>query len=76
MFPNPEQALSDWLSANNVSQAQLAEKIGVHRSTIFYYTTGGRRPRADTAYLIEQVTNGDVPMAMWFVPKSLQDAAA
>ena len=41
-------ALSFWLERKNISQTELAERMGVNKNTISQYKTGSRKPPMDT----------------------------
>lgn len=48
-----------------VSQVELAKSLGVDQSTVAKIESGKRRPSYDLMVLIEQATNGSVPLASW-----------
>ena len=52
--------LRDWRNEHGVSAADLAEMCGVAETTIRSYESGARRPKAELAQRIEQITGGAV----------------
>jgi len=45
---------------HNLTQAQLAEKVGVRRETIVFLEKGKYNPSLKLAYLIAQVLDADI----------------
>jgi transcriptional regulator with XRE-family HTH domain len=57
--------LKDWLRVNNVSQAALAERLGVDRSTICRIVKGERTPKWALAEKIREITLNSVTLEDW-----------
>lgn len=57
--------LRSWLKANRVSQAELASHIGVEQSHLSKMMNGLSSPSAQTAWLIECATGGEITMQHW-----------
>lgn len=58
--------LEDYLTKNEISRAQFAEKIGVTEASLSRYLTGDRFPRERILKLIFEATNGAVtPSDFW-----------
>lgn len=56
--------LSQYLDAENITQAQFAERIGTTQGTVSKLCAG-RRPKWDLALRIERATDGGVPVSIW-----------
>ena len=69
----PMTKLKQWMTSNGVREWQVAEVLGVERSTINLIKNGKRTPSLTYAYAIEKFTKGDVPLSCWI--KDEQDAA-
>ena len=52
--------LKDWQKQENLTDAELAEKLSVDRSYIFRLNNGERRASPDLALRIEQISGGKV----------------
>lgn len=52
--------LAAWLKSNAKTPADLAAALGVERSTVARYVSGERRPRAELARRIAELTGGQV----------------
>jgi transcriptional regulator with XRE-family HTH domain len=57
--------LTQYLKAENLTQAQFAERINVRQSTVSKLCSGVTRPSLDMALVIESATGGLVPVAAW-----------
>ena len=57
--------LAAHLKAQNLSDRQFGEIIGVTQPTIWRYRTGERLPDARMARTIEKHTNGEVSFKCW-----------
>ena len=56
--------LTQYLDAENITQAQFAQMVGTSQGTVSKLCAG-RRPRWDLAARIERATSGSVPVAVW-----------
>lgn len=52
--------LSDYLSSNNLTQAEFASRVGVKQAAITRYSKGDRFPRQEHVDAIEKETGGQV----------------
>lgn len=52
--------LAKYLERHRLSDAEFAEKAGMHRSEVWNYKTGRRQPRAKHVAAIEEATRGRV----------------
>ncbi|WP_084398358.1 helix-turn-helix domain-containing protein [Henriciella aquimarina] len=66
--------LADWLTKNNLSDADFADRIGVSRQALHRYKTGARRPHADILTEIVKHTGGQVTANDFFNSKKEQGA--
>lgn len=57
--------LTQYLKAENLTQAQFAERVQVRQSTISKLCSGEIRPSWSMAARIERATAGAVPVATW-----------
>jgi transcriptional regulator with XRE-family HTH domain len=57
--------LSEWLSANKLTQAEFAVRLSVHRSTICKIVNGDRVPSVRMAQSIYKMTHGHVNLLDW-----------
>lgn len=60
-----QKALSAYLAKDENAECALAQGIGRSQAAVNRYRHGKRFPDADTARLIDEKTNGDVPFAFW-----------
>lgn len=58
-------ALGDYLIKNGISQTEFARLAGMPAAHISMLASGERRAGLDTAFKIEQATNGAVPASYW-----------
>jgi len=65
--------ITDWLTKNNISDADFAERIGVSRQALWRYKAGDRIPKRSILDRIKDETGGDVRPADFF---SESEAAA
>lgn len=56
--------LTQYLEAENMTQADFAVRIGASQGTVSKLCAG-RRPRWDLAIKIERQTDGKVPVSTW-----------
>jgi DNA-binding transcriptional regulator YdaS (Cro superfamily) len=56
----PGPAIHKYLKKNNLSQRELAEKLGVSQGLISQWLTGRARPTPEMTPLIEHVTKGQL----------------
>lgn len=54
-------ALSFWLEKKEVTQSQLAERMGVNKNTISQYKTGDRRPPVEKLVLLTNALGVSLP---------------
>jgi transcriptional regulator with XRE-family HTH domain len=52
--------LKEWMDKNHISNQDLANKTGHHRTTISKYRTGARTPSIADAIKISEATMGSV----------------
>ena len=57
--------LTQYLKAENLTQAQFAERIKARQSTVSKLCTGEKRPSWDMAARIARATDGKVPVSVW-----------
>lgn len=57
--------LSEYLSANSISQVRFAALIGVKQATVSRLARGSFVPSLDLAVRIERETAGQVPASSW-----------
>lgn len=57
--------LSSYLKRSGISQIEFARQVGIHPSVASRYISGETRPGIDTAFLIQRLTNGEVPAESW-----------
>jgi DNA-binding XRE family transcriptional regulator len=57
--------LKEWRRKHHVSQETVAQKLGVHQSTVSKWETGEECPSLLTAESIRVLTGGKVPLAAW-----------
>jgi len=69
----PHNKLSAWLSAANISQAEMARRCGYDRSNFHRLLAGKLMPSLALAARIERETKGDVPAVMWAEPQVERD---
>ena len=62
-YPNPDR-IRQARVARRVSQAELGEKIGVHRQSISQYEAGTYRPKPEIIELLHEVLN--FPVAFFY----------
>lgn len=60
-----QSALANYLSKDENAEVSLAGKVGKSQAAINRYRNGKRFPDAQTARLIDQHTDGEVPFAVW-----------
>lgn len=53
-----------------LTQAQIAERLGISRSYLAEILSGAKRPGRNTIEKIEQATQGAVPASSWFLPQN------
>ncbi len=63
--------LREWRILHKLTQAQFGAMVGVKARTVRRWETGKVIPSDPTKLLIARVTNGAVPISVWF----LQEAA-
>ena len=57
--------LAQYLKRENLTQAQLAERLGASQGAVSKLVSGDRSPSWEMAARIEAVTSGAVPVAVW-----------
>jgi predicted transcriptional regulator len=60
--------LLQWMEANEKSQVDVAETLGVDQSAVSLWLSGERKPNADSRIAIEQMTNKKVTIESWSTP--------
>lgn len=61
--------ITDWLTKNDISDADFAAQIGVTRQALWRYKSGDRIPRRGILTKIQEVTGGQVLPADFFAPQ-------
>jgi len=61
----PNERLSAWLKAANMTQAEMARKCGYDRGNFHRLLNGKLRPSLHLAFAIERETKGAVPADAW-----------
>lgn len=61
--------LVDYLKEKNISKAEFARMLGVHKSHIYQITAGLRRPSVDLAREIIKLTQGRTKLDELLPPK-------
>ena len=56
----PGMTLDAYMKKHKLSDAEFAEKTGLHRTEVWNYRTGHREPGAKKVALIEDATRGQV----------------
>src|SRR5512133_320545 len=59
-----------------ISRAGLARRLGVTDQIVYYWFKGERSPGRASIGAIERVTNGAVPVSVWFEPQARPPAPA
>lgn len=57
--------LRQWRKERELTQKELAEKLGIQQGSLAAYETDARKPRIDVAARIERETKGEVTMQGW-----------
>lgn len=57
--------LKEWRVAAGLTQTALAENLGVRPATLSEWESGARAPGRDHAVLLEDATEGAVPLESW-----------
>jgi transcriptional regulator with XRE-family HTH domain len=65
MAENTTSPLRRYLEAKKMTRRDFADAAGLDFSYVCRLVNGGRRPGVDTAFLIEKVTRGAVPVKAW-----------
>lgn len=60
-----QKALATYLKRDENAECALASKVGKSQAAINRYRNGKRFPDAETARLIDEQTEGEVPFAAW-----------
>lgn len=68
--------LADYLSSTGVTQADFAQRIGVHQSAVTRYVAGHRIPKPQTAMKITKATGGAVTIEDLFDVTAPPEAGA
>ena len=58
------EALSKWMKENIVTDKEVSRILGISEKSVQHYRYG-RRPGFDTAFRIEKLTRGEVPVSVW-----------
>lgn len=58
--------IADWLTKNDISDADFAARIGVSRQALWRYKAGDRIPRRPILERIQRETGGEVRPADFF----------
>ena len=59
------KALTAWREANGLTVRELADKIGVNKSTLYRIENGEIVPTLETAFALERATGGKLPAQAW-----------
>lgn len=74
---NKDTRLGRWLTENDVTYAQLAERLGVTEAAIYHYVAGRNKPNADKLLRLSEIT--EIPPAELlasFTVEPVSDASA
>lgn len=52
--------LKDWLKERGMSQAEFARRVGVNRTSLFFWLSGGSHPTYKNYLKIKEITDGKV----------------
>ncbi len=58
--------LAEWLRIKGMSQQTFGNLIGVSQSAVAKFVLEIRHPTRETIVKIDEVTNGEVPITVWF----------
>lgn len=58
--------LDKYMKDNDISDAKMAEKLGVTRQCVWYWRNGVKVPRDNTKKLIQSITDKSVDVSSWF----------
>jgi transcriptional regulator with XRE-family HTH domain len=53
---NKDTRLGRWLTQNNVTYAQLAERLGVTEAALYHYVKGRNKPSAENLLKLAEIT--------------------
>lgn len=67
--------ITDWLTKNDISDADFAARVGVSRQALWRYKTGDRIPRRPILERIQSETGGQVQPADFFGATATEQAA-
>lgn len=65
MIHKKKNLLAKYLEEEGIMKSVFARKIGVSVPTLLMILKSTRTPRLETAYKIEEVTHGCVPVVSW-----------
>ena len=54
--------LHEWLSEENLTREEAAEKVGVSRQNFHKWLNGARKPVAENILALERATNGKITL--------------
>jgi len=66
--------LKDWLTTQNIRQAEFARAIGEHPSTLTFVTQGKRQPTYSLVRRVFVATRGAVGLMDWPEPRTAEAA--
>lgn len=61
----PNLLLKAWIAKAEIANAEAARRVGYDRGNFHRILMGVAKPTIDLAHAIDQMTNGEVPMAAW-----------
>ena len=65
------KALFKFRKANELTQAQVADRLGVRGPTVHDWETGAKRPKAHFRDVIEKWSDGAIPADFWKYPEEI-----
>jgi len=69
--PNPgrprktQNALAEWIDLSEATRKEVAEELGITRTSLDRLCRGARRPSLELAFTIERLSDGLVPVSVW-----------
>lgn len=68
------KTLPEWMKAEGLSDSEVADMIGRHRTSISRFRRGETRPDYDTMILFQGISKGAVALESWARIKSAESA--
>lgn len=67
---NGIELLDAYMSGKRLTQAEMADRVGVPSAMVSMWLSGRRRPGLRHAFGIEAATGGAVPAKAWLISKA------